>query len=66
MVLVWAAPRAALASVVPRAAQSVPQYYAVPTSRKIALCKRYARRAVPVLPDLLVSYCTLAAKFGGT
>ena len=46
MVLGWAAPVLALAPVVLRATQSVPQYYAVPTIRKIALCKRYARRAV--------------------
>ena len=62
MVLVWAAPALALAPVVLRAAQSVPQYYAVPTNLKIALCKRYGRRAV-LLPGLLVSYCTLAAFF---
>ena len=55
MVLVWAAPALALAPVVLRATQSVPQYYAVSTSLKIALCKRYARRAVLAL-DLLVSY----------
>ena len=55
MVLVWAAPALALAPVVLRGAQTVPQYYAVPTHRKIALCKRYARRAVfhPVLASVL-------------
>ena len=52
----------ALAPVVLRATQSVPQYYAVPSTLKIALCKRYGRRAVLAL-DLLVSYCTLAASF---
>ena len=62
MVLVWAAPALALAPGVLRAAQSVPQYYAVPTSRKIALCKRYGRRAVLAL-DFLVSYRTLASSF---
>ena len=62
MVLVWAAPCLALAPGVLRAAQSVPQYYAVTTSRKIALCKRYARRAV-LARCLLVSYCTLASSF---
>ena len=60
MVLVWAAPALALAPVVLRATQSVPQYYAVPTNLKIALCKRYGRRAVLAL-DLLVSYITLAS-----
>ena len=60
MVQVWAAPCLALAPGVLRAAQSVPQYYAVPTNLKIALCKRYGRRAVLAL-DLLVSYITLAS-----
>ena len=55
MVQVWAAPCLALAPGVLRAAQSVPQYYAVPTNLKIALCKRYGRRAVLAL-DLLVTY----------
>ena len=62
MVLVWAAPALALAPVVPGAAQSVPQYYSVPTTLKIALCKLYGRRAVLLLL-MLVSYCTLASAF---
>ena len=60
MVLVWAAPALALAPVDLRAAQSVPQYYAVPTTLKIALCKRYGRRAV-LARCSLVSYTTLAS-----
>ena len=60
--LVWAAPALALAPVVLRATQSVPQYYAVPSTLKITLCKRYGRRAVLAL-DFLVSYRTLASSF---
>ena len=41
----------------------MPQYYAVPTHRKIALCKRYARCSTRCL---LVSYSTLAEFFGHT